>query len=201
MFAATLFFYGQLPDRVASHWSIRGEVDGYMGRFWGAFLIPLMTAALMVVFKVIPRIDPLRKNIESFKEYYYGFVLVLALFLAGLQLQILLWNVGVKVSPSATMPFGIGMLFLYLGYLLNHTKRNWFVGIRTPWTLSSDRVWDKTHEKGSVLFKASGAIALVGALFPDQSIWFILVPVLASTAYLFIYSYLEYQKERKPTSP
>ena len=78
---------------------------------------------------------------------------------------------------------------------MRQAKRNFFIGIRTPWTLSSDHVWDETHRLGSILFIASGILALFGAFFPDYAIWFILVPVLGSTLFLLVYSYILYQRE------
>jgi uncharacterized membrane protein len=89
----------------------------------------------------------------------------------------------------------LGLIFIFAGFMMRQAKRNFFIGIRTPWTLSSDRVWDETHRLGSILFIASGVLALLGALFPDFAIWFILVPVLGSTLFLLVYSYVLYQRE------
>jgi uncharacterized membrane protein len=90
----------------------------------------------------------------------------------------------------------MGVLFFYTGELIGKSKRNWSIGIRTPWTLSSDAVWDKTHKLGAKLFKISGAIALLGFIFPDFAFYFVLIPVMFSAIYSFLYSYLEYQKEK-----
>jgi uncharacterized membrane protein len=81
--------------------------------------------------------------------------------------------------------------------MMRQAKRNFFIGIRTPWTLSSDRVWDETHRIGSTLFIVSGILALLGAFFADYAVWFILIPVLGSTLFLFVYSYVLYQQETK----
>ncbi|MBT3712650.1 MAG: SdpI family protein, partial [Anaerolineae bacterium] len=87
------------------------------------------------------------------------------------------------------------LLFLLVGYMLRKAKRNWFIGIRTPWTLSSDTVWDKTHQLAGKLFIASGILAMLGVFFGDNAVWFTLIPILGTTLWLFIYSYLLYQKE------
>ena len=84
-----------------------------------------------------------------------------------------------------------------MGGFLKTAKRNWFIGIRTPWTLSNDKVWDKTHQLGSKLFMASGIISLLGLFKSKCLIWFLLVPVLLSTLILFVYSYLEWKKLKK----
>ena len=91
----------------------------------------------------------------------------------------------------------LAALFYYSGVLIQNARRNWFVGIRTPWTLSSERVWNSTHRIGGKLFKAAGLIALLGLAFPDYAIHLIIGPVLLFTAYLVVYSYLEYRKQEK----
>jgi uncharacterized membrane protein len=85
------------------------------------------------------------------------------------------------------------MLFYYIGVLLQFVKRNWFIGIRTPWTMSSDVVWEKTHRLGAKMFRASGIIALAGAFIPKYALALILLPVLFTAAYLIYYSYREYK--------
>ena len=84
-----------------------------------------------------------------------------------------------------------------MGVLIEKSKRNWFVGIRTPWTLSSDRVWEKTHKIGGKLFKIAGAIVIIGMFFPDYLTWFILVPILIAAIFPVIYSYFEYRRITK----
>ncbi|MEM2728714.1 MAG: SdpI family protein, partial [Candidatus Bathyarchaeia archaeon] len=89
------------------------------------------------------------------------------------------------------------LLFFYIGILCENSRRNWFIGIRTPWTLSSDRVWEKTHRLGGKLFKAAGVIAMLGALIQEHAFILILAPIIFAAAYTIIYSYVEYQKEVK----
>lgn len=86
------------------------------------------------------------------------------------------------------------VLFYYAGILMSHAKQNWFVGIRTPWTMSNELVWNKTHKIGGKLFKLTGLISLLSLILPDLSIFFILVPILFTTVFVFVYSYIEYQK-------
>ena len=88
-------------------------------------------------------------------------------------------------------------LFYLAGVMLSKAKRNWFIGIRTPWTLSSDRVWDKTHRLGAKLFKASAIIGLFGIVFINYAFVLMIAPVLASAVISIVYSYMEYN--RKPS--
>jgi uncharacterized membrane protein len=89
------------------------------------------------------------------------------------------------------------LIFYYAGVLVQNAKQNWFIGIRTPWTLSSERVWDRTHKLGGNLFKASALIGLLGLLVQDYAIWLILIPVIVTAIYTVAYSYFEFRKEER----
>ena len=177
-----------------SHWNAKGEVDGYMPKTWALFMLPLVNLGLLALFVVIPIIDPLKHNIEKFRKYYDGFVVLLVLFMTYIHSLILAAGLGVQFNMTLAIMPSLGFLFYYMGILTENAKRNWFVGIRTPWTLSSEKVWNRTHKRGGKLFKVSGVIAVIGILFGELAVWFVLVPVLVSAAYLVVYSYLEYQK-------
>lgn len=196
-FVLTIVIYPTAPDRIVSHWNAAGQADGYMSKFWGLFLIPLIMTGLVALFAILPLIDPYKKNYEKFRNYYDGFILLFILFMLAIQVQIILWSTGYQVSPNLTFPFLMGILFIYIGFLLGHAEQNWFVGIRTPWTLSSETVWKKTHELGGKLFKLAGIISFAGVLAGKYAMWFILVPVLAVGVYTVVYSYFEFQKELK----
>lgn len=192
--AITALAYPALPDRIPSHWNIEGEVDGYLPAPWGVLIVPLVMVSLTALLFLLPRLDPLRENYPKFRRYYDGFILVFAAYLLVVQLQILLAGLGYPVSPTLLFPVVIGGLFVYLGFLVEHAEQNWFVGIRTPWTLSSERVWKKTHARGGLLFKLAGVVAIAGVLFGRYAVWFVLVPVLAVSVYLVVYSYLEFRR-------
>ena len=195
MAVITLVAYPMMPEAVASHWNAAGELDGTMPKFWGLILIPLLTFVFCALLAVLPRIDPLRKNYLKFQSWYEGFILALAVFFFMIQLQIILWGMGTQVSPNLTMPVMIGILFICIGFLTQHTEPNWFVGIRTPWTLSSARVWKKTHDRGGTLFKLAGMVSMIGAIAGVYAWLFIIVPALAVAAYTVVYSYVEFKRE------
>ena len=196
-FVIGIYLYPQMPEQMASHWNAQGNVDGYMPKFWGVFLMPFVFAGLAFLFIAIPRIDPLKKNIEKFRKYYDGFIILFLIFMLLVYFQTILWNLGIEISPNIVIPIGLGFLFFYIGILFENAKRNWFIGIRTPWTLSSEKVWNKTHRLGSKMFKISGIVVLFGFLFQKYATYFILIPVLFVAFYLVVYSYVEYQKEKK----
>jgi uncharacterized membrane protein len=189
----------RLPDPMASHWDVNDQVNGYMSKFWGVFLMPLMTAGLVLFFLAIPKIDPLRANIAAFRDVFNVFIVLFVGFMVYIYILTLLWNMGYTgFNMSEAMLPALGVLFFFTGYLMRKAKRNFFIGIRTPWTLSSDRVWDETHRVGSVLFMIAGVLAFLGSFVGGvTAFWFILVPVMASALVTLVYSYVVYQREIK----
>jgi immunity protein, SdpI family len=196
LFATSLILFPHLPETLASHWDAHGVADGYLPKAWSLFLLPVMALGLTLLLLLLPRLDPLRENIEEFRDTYEWFVAGILLFFLYLHLLTLAWNLGFRFSMVQALCPAFALLYFACGVLIGHAKRNWFIGIRTPWTLSSDRVWAETHRLGALLFKVCGFLVLGGVLLPDLAILFILVPVLAASAYLVVFSYIEFQKER-----
>jgi len=192
----TLVVYPMMPDVVASHWNAAGDLDGTLPKFWGLVLIPVLMFGFCALLVVLPRIDPLRDNYRKFQDYYEGFILVFAAFFFFIQIEIILWGRGVRVSPNLTMPVMIGILFIYIGFLLEHAEPNWFVGIRTPWTMSSVSVWKKTHHMGAKLFKLAGVVSMIGILAGIYAWLFILIPTIAVALLTIVYSYMEFRREQ-----
>ena len=160
--------------------------------------MPVITVGMLLLFLVIPQIDPLKANIAQFREYFNAFIGLMVVFLVYMHILTILWNLGYdQFNMGTAMLPAMGLLFIFAGIMMGKAKRNFFIGIRTPWTLSNDRVWDKTHQLGSKLFILSGILAMLGAFFADYAFWFILVPVLGSTLFLLVYSYVLYQQETK----
>jgi uncharacterized membrane protein len=196
---AGVALWNQLPDQMASHWDVNDQVNGTMPKFWGVFMMPLVTLGMMALFLIVPNIDPLKANIAKFRETFNIFIALIIAFMLYIHGLTLAWSLGFtnfKMS-AAMLPF-MGVLFIAIGYMLKKAKRNFFIGIRTPWTLSSDTVWDKTHQLGSILFMLSGALAIVGGFFGGMTaFWFLFIPLIGSTVFLVVYSYLLYQDETK----
>ncbi len=192
-FAIGIYIYPQLPEKVASHWNINGEVDGYTGK-WIIFLMPAISVFLFLSFLVIPRIEPKKANLEKFRKYFDNFIIVVFLFLLYLHLLVIFWNIGGSFNMVQFLSIAFALLFYYCGILIENAKQNWFIGIRTPWTLMNETVWNKTHKRGGKLFKISGILALLGVVLPNYALVFILVPVILFTIYTFAYSYFEYKK-------
>jgi uncharacterized membrane protein len=195
---AGLVFWNQLPEQMASHWNANDEVDGYMSKFWGVWMMPLFTLGMFGLFMLIPVIDPLKANIAKFRGVFNLFIVFITAFMLYIHGLTLIWNLGYEFRMSGAMLPFMGILFIFIGYLLRQAKRNWFIGIRTPWTLSSETVWDKTHQLGSWLFIASGIFAFLGAIFGGVTAMYLtLVPALGSALFVVVYSFVLYQREMK----
>ena len=196
---AGMVLWNQLPDQMASHWDANDQVNGYISKFWGVFLMPLITLGMLVLFLVLPGIDPLKANIAQFRESFNLFIVVIVAFMLYVHALTLAWSLGYQdfKMSAAMLPF-MGVLFIAVGWMLRKAKRNFFIGIRTPWTLSSDTVWDKTHQLGSVLFMASGVLAIIGGLFGGMTaFWLMFIPLIGSSLFLVVYSYVLYRGETK----
>jgi len=194
--AVTVAVYPDLPAEMAIHWDASGTADDTTSRPIAAFLLPAITAGLLVLFGVIPRIDPLGENVAAFREYYDGFVVALLLFMLYVQGLVLAANlpwVGEFEMTRAILP-ATGVLFYAAGVVMERAERNWFVGIRTPWTLSSDEVWERTHKLGGRLFKLAGIVAVLGVLAGEYAIYFVVVPAVAVSIVATVYSYYVYQQ-------
>ncbi len=195
----SLSVYNRLPEQMASHWNEAGQVDGTISRFWGAFMMPLVVLGMLAFFLVIPNIDPLKANIAKFRGQFNTFITLIVAFMTYIHILTTAWNLGYdQFNMGTAMMPALGLVFIFAGIMMRKAKRNFFIGIRTPWTLSSDHVWDETHRLGAVLFIGSGIIAMLGVFFGNYAIWLVLVPVLGSTLFLLVYSYVLYQKETTP---
>lgn len=182
---------------MASHWNAAGEIDDYMSKFWALYLMPFITVLMFLMFLVIPKIDPLKKNIEKFRVYFDWFVLLIIAFLFYIYLLTIAANLGYLFNMTTMILPAIGALFIYIGFLVENAKRNWFIGIRTPWTLSNEKVWNKTHKLGARLFKAVGVLTFIGLILRPYAIWIVVGSALIAGLYPVVYSYFEYQKEVK----
>jgi uncharacterized membrane protein len=196
---AGLLLWSRLPDPMASHWNANDQVNGYIPRFWGVFLMPLVTLGMFLLFMLIPNIDPLKANIAKFRGVFNVFITCIVGFMLYIHALTLLWSLGyTSFGMSKAMLPALGLLLILIGNVMRQAKRNWFIGIRTPWTLSSDTVWDKTHQLGAILFMVSGALALLGEFFGGMTaLWFFFIPLMSSTVFLLVYSYILYQRETK----
>ncbi len=155
-----IYFYAHFPDKVAGHWNFAGVVDRYTGRAEGAFGMPILLVIMYLLFLVLPVIDPKKERYEEFERYYRVFETAILSALLVIYLAMGLFNLGYPVNIGNVVSGCVGLLFIILGNFMGKIKNNWFVGIKTPWTLSSENVWNKTHRMGGRLFIIYGLVIM-----------------------------------------
>lgn len=196
--ALSVYFYARFPVRVASHWNFSGQVDGYSGRAVGAFAVPASLAAMYLLLLGLPHLDPKRERYAEFARVYHIFKAVIMAFLAAIYVASGLFNLGYPVKIGILVPFLIGAMFILLGNYMGKIKNNWFMGIRTPWTLSSENVWNKTHRFGGRAFIFFGLLLMVSPWLPEAAAMVAFISgLLLVTVGTMAYSYLLYSRERK----
>ena len=196
MIAVTAVAYPHLPAVMTTHWGINGQPNGTMSRFLGAWMVPLLSIGLAALLWVVPAIDPRRRNYAAFRTTYNAFVVGMVAFLAYVDFISLAWNLGYRLPIGRALAPALGAIFVASGWLIRKARPNWFVGIRTPWTLSSPTVWEKTHRLAAPAFMVSGLVTALGALW-EPLMWLGVVLVLAAAVGVVIYSYLAYEDEQK----
>ncbi|MGG4000588.1 SdpI family protein [Anoxybacillus kestanbolensis] len=180
-----------LPNEVAIHWNVAGEPDGFMSKWWGALLFPILLTGIVALIVFLPKVDPRKENYEEFEKVYRIFLHVFVLFLFSIHVVTLAYNIGIPVQVDVVVPIGVGMLFIVLGNYMPKIKPNYFIGIRTPWTLENEVVWQKTHRVGGKVFVIMGVLIMFTIFV--TSVWrfiFLMIVVFGGTMYLFIQSYL-----------
>lgn len=194
---ATLIAMPRLPDLVASHWNEYGMADGYTPKGIGIWLMPLVSVGLALLMFFLPKIDPLKANIAKFRNGYNAFILAFLGFFTYLHIISLLWNLGLIFNYLTWMvPAMAGFMYM-VGVLLSQAQPNYFIGIRTPWTLANPLVWQETHRFGGRAFKVAAVISLAGIVFPGIGMFLFLVPVLVAAFGSVVYSYILFKRFEK----
>ena len=196
-FLAAIYAYPLLPEKVASHWDANGNANGYMGRGFGAFFMPVLGILLFGLFYALPLLDPMKKNYSAFRADYDNFTALMIAFMAYVYALTLASNLGYSFNLVQFLAPAFAALIYYVGVLIGKTKRNWFVGVRTPWALSSEKVWDRTNAIAGKMFKAAGIVALVGIVMPMAGLFASVAVIFATAVFAVVYSYLEFQKEAR----
>jgi len=164
----SIWAYAQLPARVTTHWGIDGRPDGWSSPLVAAVLIPAVGLLLSVIFLALPRIDPRRDAYQGQRAPYWIVANAVLVLLAVVHSLVLAHALGWAVNAVAVVTMAVGALFILMGVLMPRMRPSWFMGIRTPWTLSDDRVWHETHRLGGRIFVAAGVIIAISGLLPGN---------------------------------
>ncbi|MGV8150103.1 MAG: SdpI family protein [Candidatus Woesearchaeota archaeon] len=195
MIIIAVYSYPSLPEKIPVHWNAQGEIDGFSSKEF-VFLIPGIYLIFYVISLFLPAMDTYSDNIKKFYNYYYLMKVGLGVFFLALFIITLLPNYNYAVDVSKTVMILISLLFVLLGHIMGKTKRNYFIGIRTAWTLSSEDVWKKTHALGGKLFMTFGALTLIMSFFlkPEISYSILVIGVILISIFVIIYSYKIYKQ-------
>ena len=194
--AYSLWLYPSLPDRIPTHWNWKGEVDGWSSRSFGTFFLPGMLAGMFLLFLALPWLSPKGFKIEPFRSTYNLIVVLVLALMAYIHVVALQAALHPQLDVSRALIGGIFLLFGGIGLLLGRVKRNFWVGVRTPWTLASDAVWDKTHHLSARLYSLAGVLGAAAVwLGVPPAVCFVLFLVLVFAP--VIYSLVLYKQMEK----
>lgn len=195
---SSFYFYANFPARVVTHWNFAGEPDGWSNRGFAAFFFPGMMIIIYLLLLFLPMTDPKKDRYNEFKRVYHIFKGYFLFFFALIYFVASLNNIGFKYDVGIFVSLGVGLLFIVIGNYLGKVKRNWFLGIRTPWTLSNEEVWNKTHRFGGKLFMAIGLIMMIIGISPIDWRMILFIPSIIILVFgILAYSYIIYLREQK----
>lgn len=197
-FAFSWFFINNFPERVAIHWDINGNPDNFSNKYSAALSIPIVILLIYLLLTFLPNIDPKKDRYSEFSKIYNHFRSLIVFFMLFVYLVSGFNNLGYNISVAKLIPTSIGVLFFLMGFYMKDIKMNYFVGVKTPWTLSSEYVWDKTHKFSGKVFMFSAFLLFLTAFVPSFYKMTLLISALVLIIFsTTIYSYLVYIKENK----
>ena len=199
--AATAFsaaVFNRLPSSMAIHWGATGEPDDYGSRAFGAFVFPAVMLVLWAILAALPAIDPRRANIEKFRDSYDTLVIAIVAVMGVLHVGIIGAALGWPVSIARLAPISIGLLLVMVGVLLPGFRSNFFIGIRTPWTLTSETVWARTHRVGGYMMVGVGLLLITAGAI-GTTIWLrvAIAGALVLVVGAFVYSWWAWRDENR----
>ena len=196
-YAFSAAVYSRLPARVPSHWGMHG-VNGYTPRAAAAVMLPTLALVVWALMRWLPSIDPRRANYARFQSSYDAVVVAIVALVTALHVVMLGIALGWPLRMEVVAPAAVGAMFLVVGNVLPRARPNWFFGIRTPWTLSSDHVWERTHRVGGWVMTACGVVVIAAAFVGNRA------AVIAITAMVPVmlvgvvgYSYVLWRREQR----
>ena len=193
----SIWAYPQLPPTIATHWNVGGTADGFSSRATAVLIMPLVIIGLTGLFNVLPKLDPRGANYAKFIDTYWLIANAVMLFILIGHGMIIATGLGYPVKVDRFMPIGIGLLFIVLGNYLTRVEPNWFIGIRTPWTLSSDTVWRKTHRTGGWLMVVGGFVLAASVFLPQGAFLPLLIAAILIVAVIPVaQSYVLWKREQ-----
>lgn len=202
MLAFSLYMSSKMPDIVPTHWGLNGKPDAYGSKWTNLLIMPIMLPFMTLLCYVLPLISPKSFAIERFRDTWDYVMLILSAMFAGLHIVIVQASVNHSFDMTRAMMLIFSLFTILMGNVLGRVKQNFFMGIRTPWTLASEKVWTATHRSAGRLWMGAGILCMIAcALDVNVAITFtvfILVMLYPVPQSYFIYRRLE--GDGKPVS-
>jgi uncharacterized membrane protein len=190
---ADVWAYPRLPDTIATHWNLHNVANGWSPK-WVLFLAgPGLMVALMLLMRVLPWLSPKNFEVDSFRVTYLHIMVMVVCVAAYLQLLLLWSGLGHAMNIGRATIGGICLLFALLGNLMGKVRRNFFVGVRTPWTLANERVWNATHRFAAKTMVLGGLAGLAMTAAGVEG-WPVLGVLLAGASAPVVYSLVMYKQ-------
>jgi uncharacterized membrane protein len=191
--AASALLYAHLPEATPVHWGLSGQANGYVAKPWGPFVFPLMLLALTAVFSLLPVISPARFRVEPFAASYRLIAGCVLGLIAWIDAVVMAAGLGAPLDPNRAVFVGLGLVLAVTGNVIGKVTPNFFIGVRTPWTIASPEVWRRTNRAAAWVMVVLGALMALGALL-GASMLVLLLAVLAASLGLVVYSYVLYRR-------
>jgi len=186
----TFCVYNKLPTRIPIHWGLDGTIDRFGDRMF-VFFTGSLPLFMYVLYLIIPKIDPRKDSYEKHANSYKIIILAIVLFLIEFHWVSILFSLGYGVNMPLIIKLSIGILFIVVGNYMPLIKHNYTLGIRTPWTLASEIVWEKTHRVGGYLWVLSGFTWAFFAFLNQPWVFFALMGQLVLCLMgIIVYSYI-----------
>ena len=192
----SLTVFSSLPEQITAHWNVHGTVDRFAPKLT-VFIFPGIIFLITILFQFMRRTDPNSDNYDKFQREYHRYTFVIGLVFFAVQIMTIAAAFRMDFNVNLIFCLGIGSLFIFIGNLLPKTKHNYFIGIRTPWTLADEQNWFRTHRLAGKIWVLGGLIVALTALAPESfqvPVFLTILAVMVVTP--FVYSYTEFRKKR-----
>ncbi|WP_422446670.1 SdpI family protein [Thermoanaerobacterium sp. DL9XJH110] len=190
--------YPYLPEMMPSHWNVAGQVDGYTPKNVYLIFLPSLILGIYLLISFAPALDPRPESYRKFRGVVEGFRIIIVLVFASIYVATILFALGIPVSVGKVVRFMLGLMLVFIGNYFGKVRHNYTFGIKTPWTLASEEVWNKTHRVSGPLWVVAGFVWMISIFMADRPAFIIDMAVLAAAAIFgFIYSCLLFNKSGK----
>ena len=191
-----IYIWEQLPDKVPMHWNIRGEIDRYGDKTELILLTVLLSLVTYIFFLVILKIDP-KNKLRKMGHKFHVIKFLMTTFMSVLSLVIII-SIKNASLDNTNYYLLVGALYIVLGNYFKTIRPNYFIGIRTPWTLESENVWKKTHKLGGLMWFAGGIVVVLSSLFLERQMTVLILMIVTGIISIvpIIQSYVLYQNEK-----